>query len=175
VMASLGLRCIALPSSRRSTTYTWYAFGTAPTKLAQSFLVITSARATSSATIHADPTPEVVAFITIEEGDDLIVSFAIADEEPGEIVSLTLLRTPKYEFILPTEETGVSVSHESFPEEEERDRLHRIRVAPPVVTIETTSTRYELDVSKVDRGELRSAQRVLERMNFDESFVLELA
>ena len=50
--------------------------------------------------MNADPTPEVVAFITIEEGDDLIVSFAIADEELGEIVSLTLLRTPKYEFIL---------------------------------------------------------------------------
>ena len=104
--------------------------------------------------MSADPSPEVVAFITIEEGDDLIVSFAIADEEPGEIVSLTLLRTPKCEFILPTDERGVSVSHESFPEEEERDRLHRIRVAPPVVTIETTSTRYELDVSKVDRREL---------------------
>jgi len=125
--------------------------------------------------MNADPTPEVVAFITIEEGDDLIVSFAISDEEPGEIVSLTLLRTPKYEFILPTDERGVSVSHESFPEEDERDRLHRIRVAPPVVTIETTSTRYELDVSKVDRRELRSAQRVLERMNFDERFVLEIA
>ena len=59
--------------------------------------------------MSADPSPEVVAFITIEEGDDLIVSFAIADEEPGEIVSLTLLRTPKYEFILPTDER-------SFPE-----------------------------------------------------------
>src|SRR6266851_2894448 len=124
--------------------------------------------------MKAEAEPEAVVFITAEEGDDLIVSFAIADE-PGEIVSLILLRTPKYEFILPAEERGVSVSHESFPEEEERDRLHRIRVAPPVVTIETTSTRYELDVSKVDRRELRSAQRVLKRMNFDESFVLELA
>ena len=66
--------------------------------------------------MNADPTPEVVAFITIEEGDDLIVSFAIADEEPGEIVSLTLLRTPTYEFILPTDERGVSVWRASlFP------------------------------------------------------------
>ena len=64
--------------------------------------------------MNADPTPEVVAFITIEEGDDLIVSFAIADEEPGEIVSLTLFRTPKYEFILPTDERGVSVSQRVF-------------------------------------------------------------
>jgi hypothetical protein len=125
--------------------------------------------------MNANPTPEVVAFITIEEGDDLIVSFAIAAQEPGEIVSLTLLRTPKYEFMLPTDERGVSVSHESFPAEEEKDGLQRIKLASLVVTIETISTRYELDVSKVDRHEIRSAQRVLERMNFDGRFVLELA
>jgi hypothetical protein len=86
-----------------------------------------------------------------------------------------LLRAPKHEFILPTDERGVSRSHESFPEEDERGRLHRIRVTPPVVTIETTSTRYELDVSKADRRELRSTRRVWERMNFDERFALGLA
>ena len=54
---------------------------------------------------------EIVAFITTELGDDLIVSFAI--EEPGdaaEIRSLTLLRATKYECLLPPEERGVSVS-----------------------------------------------------------------
>ncbi len=118
--------------------------------------------------------PEAVAFVTAEQGDDLIVSFAIADEEPGEIVSLILLRTPKYEFILPADERGVSVSHESFPDDEDRDRLRRIRVAMPVVTIETTRTQYELDVSKVDPRELRAARRILKQMNFDQHFVLEL-
>ncbi len=124
--------------------------------------------------MNADSTPEVVEFITIEKGVDLVVSFAIAAKEPGEVVSLTLLRTPKFEFALPTEELGVSVSHESFPVEKGRERLQRIRVAPPVVSIATTHRRYVLDVSKVDRRELRSAQRVLERMNFDNRFVLRL-
>jgi hypothetical protein len=123
--------------------------------------------------MKAGEEPESVAFITIQEGDDLIVSFAIADEEPGEIVSLILLRTPKYEFILPADERGVSVSHESFPEDEDRDRLRRIRVATPIVTIETTHTQYELDVSKVDPRELGAAQRILKQMNFDQCFVLE--
>ena len=52
-----------------------------------------------------------VDFITTERGDDLIVSFAIvAGDFPGDILSLTLLRTPKYEFILDPDERGVSVS-----------------------------------------------------------------
>ena len=124
--------------------------------------------------MKADEELDIVSFITVEQGDDLIVSFAIADEEPGEIVSLILLRTPKYEFILSADERGVSVSHESFPEDDDRDRLRRIRVAGPVVTIETTHTQYDLDVSKVDRRELRAARRILKQMNFDHCFVLEL-
>jgi hypothetical protein len=123
----------------------------------------------------ANSTPEPVEFITTEAGDDLIVSFAIAGKEPGEVISLTLLRTPKYDVFLPPEEWGVSVSHESFPEEEVWELLQRISLAPPAVTIETTRRRYALDVSKVDPRELQSAQWVLERMNFDRRFVLELA
>jgi hypothetical protein len=124
--------------------------------------------------MNAESTPEIVEFITIEKGADLIVSFALAAKEPGEVVSLTLLRTPKFEFALPDEERGVTVSHESFPDEEGRERLQRIRVAPPIVSIATTRARYKLDVSKVDPGELLTAQAVLERMNFDNRFVLKL-
>ena len=52
-----------------------------------------------------------VNFITTEQGDDLTVSFAIAGSDfPGDISSLTLLRTPKYEFILDPDERDVSVS-----------------------------------------------------------------
>ncbi|MEA3090591.1 MAG: hypothetical protein QOJ04_1933, partial [Caballeronia sp.] len=44
---------------------------------------------------------ETVAFISTENGDDLIVSFAVIDPaDPTEIESLTLLRTPKYEHLL---------------------------------------------------------------------------
>jgi hypothetical protein len=124
--------------------------------------------------MNTDSIPEPVAFITTEEGDDLIVSFAISGSAPGSVLSLTLLRTPKYEFVLLPDERGVNVSHESFPEED-GELLQRIRMAPPAVTIETTCRRYELDVSKVDPRELQSAQRVLERMNFDKRFVLEVA
>ena len=124
--------------------------------------------------MYAQSTPEVVNFITTEEGDDLIVSFAIAAQNEHGVVSLTLLRTPKFEFALPADEWGVTVSHESFPDEHGPDLLHRIRVVPPKVLVESARTWYELDVSKVDHRELRSALRVLELMNFDHRFAIEL-
>ena len=116
---------------------------------------------------------ETVDFITSEEGDDLIVSFAITDEEPGEIVTLMLLRSPKYESMLPDEERGVSVSHErDF--DDEGDYLRRVSFVDSVMTIESTRRRYQLDMSRVDRNELKAARRVLTRMNFDKGFVLDL-
>ena len=64
---------------------------------------------------------EAVSFITTEDSDDLIVSFALEDDEPGEVVSLILLRTPKYESLLPEDERGVSVSHEVDFEDEDQN------------------------------------------------------
>jgi hypothetical protein len=121
--------------------------------------------------MSAEPRGERVRFISTEQTDDLIVSFAIADPGIWGVISLTLLRTPKFEFALPEEETGVGVSHESYPETDMREILQRIRVAPP--GIETTARRYELDVSHVEREQVQSALDVLNKMNFDASFVLE--
>ena len=59
---------------------------------------------------------EIVDFITVESGDDLIVSFAIRGAEPNEIRSLTLLRTPKYEILLDDSERGVNVSDDDGEE-----------------------------------------------------------
>lgn len=117
---------------------------------------------------------EAVSFITAEGGDDLIVSFAIEDEEPGEIVSLILLRTPKYESLLSDDARGVTVSHEAYFEDEDQ-YLRRVRLAVPVTTIEATGRTYELDVSRVDPVEVKAAGRILARMNFDRRFVLELS
>ena len=122
--------------------------------------------------MQANEDIEVVSFITVEDGDDLIVSFAIADDEPGEIASLILLRTPKYEALLPTVERGVHVSHESFPEVDDGDLLRRFTISGSVIRIETTRSHYDLDASAIDPGELAEARRILRKMNFDQSFIL---
>lgn len=75
---------------------------------------------------------EPVLLITAEEGDDLIVAFAIEGSEPGEIKNLILLRTPKYEIFLDEHERGIDVSRDHRPNADS-ELLRRIRVAPEAV------------------------------------------
>jgi len=116
---------------------------------------------------------ESVAFITTELSDDLIISFAVQlPDDPGEIESLTLVRTPKYEGFLEEHERGVNVSFERFGDEQE-DYLEEATyiVADAVVQLKTTSHNYELSVHKVDQSELKRMCLVLRKMNFDEHFL----
>jgi len=107
-----------------------------------------------------------VDFITTERGDDLIVSFAInTGDLPGDILSLTLLRTPKYEFILEPDERGVSVSWEE--DEDENELLLAVERSGDVVKLKTTTRRFILDVSHVDDDDLSRMGKVLHKMNFD--------
>lgn len=115
---------------------------------------------------------ERVAFITNESGDDLIVSFALAQAELGEIRSLILLRTPKYEFLLDESERGVSFSDEAHWEEE--DWLRSIDLSREIVRIETQHHEYTLNVSGVEARELKQAERILRKMNFDDAFMLRI-
>ena len=118
---------------------------------------------------------ERVAFITTEQRDaDLIVSFAIEGEAPGEVKSLILMRSPKYEFVFDDHERGVNVSHEDFPERDD-ELLRRFEVASDVVTVESTHNRFELDVSRLERNEIAKACAILRKMNFDGRFELQMA
>jgi hypothetical protein len=121
------------------------------------------------------PAPEPVGFISIEdEPPDLILSFVVDLGEPGDVASLILLRTPPYEPLRPVEERGVSVYHELHPEIED-DHLRRIRMSRDRVEITTTEQRrFVLDVSRVDPEDLRDARELLQRMNFDRAFELDL-
>ena len=113
-----------------------------------------------------------VAFITTESGDDLILAFAVQDlEDPSEIESLILLRTPKYEFIVEEAERGVSVSFERYPDEE-NDYLRAVEYleAESTVRLKTLAREYELDVRKVDANELKKMRQILRKMNYDQKF-----
>ncbi|MGH7553440.1 MAG: hypothetical protein ACREMQ_10500 [Longimicrobiales bacterium] len=115
---------------------------------------------------------ELVAFITVVDGKDLIVAYAIALDDPGEIASLNLHRTPKYEFILPREERGVAVSHELYPNGD-RELLRHIVVKGMQVDIETDVRTYLLDISKVSPKESARAREVLQRMHTHGGFQLD--
>ena len=114
-----------------------------------------------------------VAFITTESGTDLIVSFAIEVEPylPGDVKSLTLLRTPKFEFALDESQRGPSVSYDDLADED-FDRLESVELERSAVRIRTQRREYALDTRGVNLDEMRRAAEILHKMNFDDSFLL---
>jgi len=114
---------------------------------------------------------ENASFITTEEGDDLIVSFAIPVDEYGDVKSLTLLRTPKYEFIMDESERGAKISFEDFPEEE-NELLEQVTLEGDVVTITTNYRTYIVSIKDVDDVEIEQSKKVLKKMNYDGRFEL---
>ena len=113
---------------------------------------------------------EHVSFISIEDNPpDLILSFAIWCPKLNDIRSLILMRTPPYEFILDEAERGVKVSDEAW-QNDEGEMLKEIKFDGDTVTIITENHKFELDIRKVDAGEIEEAQNILKKMNFDNRF-----
>lgn len=114
---------------------------------------------------------ETVEFITIEIGDDLILSFAVqALDDFEDIESLILMRTPKYESLMDDSERGVSASFDRF--DDEADYLESVEYveSDKIVRIKTTLHNYELDAGKVDAKDLNQMRQILNKMNFDQRF-----
>jgi hypothetical protein len=115
---------------------------------------------------------ETAAFIQTESEDDLIVSFAILNgDDPGDVLSLTLIRTPKYEGVLDESERGVHVSFERVAEDED-DFLEAVDFDQQAakVRLKTTRRRYAVDVRIVESGEIEEMKKLFRLMNFDGRF-----
>ena len=118
---------------------------------------------------------ELVAFITAKTVDDLFISFAVCPpDDPTDIESLTILRTPKYEAFLDEWERGASVSFDRDLEGDETVLLREVVYAfdDKRITLRTDHHTYKLDVRKVYPGELSAMGRVFRKMNFDSSIQL---
>ena len=108
-------------------------------------------------------------FIHTEIGDDLIVSFALSvADDPTDVESLTLLRTPKYEVLLEDQERGVKVSLEL----EEKGLLEQIVFDQDqaAVHLRTRESSFEVDLRSVERSDINEMLMVLKLMNFDGRF-----
>jgi hypothetical protein len=115
-----------------------------------------------------------VRFMTMESGDDLIVSFAVPADLQGDVKSIILLRTPKHEMFLAPWERGVSVSYDDFRNEEEFDMLQSISFDRNTARIITRRRTYALDLHDVEPDSLQAAVKILRKMNFDGSFLLKV-
>ena len=100
--------------------------------------------------------------------DDIETELEGAD--PTEIRSLTLMRTPKYEFPLDDSERGVSVSDEDH--QEDSDLLVAVEFHGKEVRIVSQGSEYVLDCTRVCAEEFEDAKKVFDAMNFDNRFRL---
>jgi hypothetical protein len=115
---------------------------------------------------------DVVAFISIEDEEpDLVVSFAL---EPHGSRSITLLRTPPYEELLPDDECGVAVMSGN-QQAAEREILESITITSTEVVIESTARTYRLQAMKLSASDRTEIVSMLRRMNFDCRFVINAA
>lgn len=104
-----------------------------------------------------------VEFITSEDEQDLIVSFALA---PSAIRSLTILRSPQYEHLLSEEERGATVGPLDA-RQAGRDLLVSVQWLGSRVVVKTHRHEYELDISAVDENDVAQAKAVLRKMVSD--------
>lgn len=121
---------------------------------------------------------EAVTFISVESGDDWIVSFFVATPtDPTDGRSIILLRDKKWEHLIPEMDKGVKVSDEEFSDDPKWDDnyLESIRLGDTTAEIKSRFHRHKLDLRQVKKSEIRSARKVLKKMNFDRRFKLNVA
>ena len=116
-----------------------------------------------------------VQFISLEEDEkDLIISFAIDDEDLG-IKSLILLRTLFYEHLLAESEKGVSISfEEDYSEYDDYNMLDSISIDLEKIIIISFIKNYELDISNIEKEEIDEMVKLLKKQNFDHRFSINL-
>lgn len=96
-----------------------------------------------------------VQFISLDEDDkDLILSFAVDDEEMG-VKSLILHRTLFFEQFMDEDERGVNVSFEgdSF-DQEDMNMMSKILIDDREIKVTTPFREYHLDISRIEENEI---------------------
>lgn len=117
-----------------------------------------------------------VQFISLDEDEkDLILSFAVDDDEMG-VKSLILHRTLFFEHFLDEEERGVKVSLEgdSF-DQEGFNMLSKISIGNHEIEVVTPFREYHLDTSKIQKNEIEDAVELLKKQNYDNRFSIHIA
>ncbi len=114
---------------------------------------------------------DVVSFMDIEEDDkDLIISFALDDEDGG-IKSLILHRTLFFEYIMPDEERGTKVSLDGdYMEDEHLNTLESFEFDAPVLRVKSRYRSYEIDAHRLEPEEFERIEKSLARQNYDGRF-----
>jgi hypothetical protein len=108
-----------------------------------------------------------VEFITIEDNDDLILSFSFDEQAEFGVEGFIIHRCPKYEFALMPHERGPSIA---WTNGDEIITVKEIELSREAVVIKTEYEQYTFDTSQLSDEEIRVAVEILKKMNFDKVF-----
>ena len=108
-----------------------------------------------------------VQFITIEDNDDLILSFSFDEGTEFGVEGFIIHRSPKFEFALMPHERGPSID---WTEDDEIITIKEIELSREVAVIKTQYEQYTFDLSRLSDEEYRTTVKILKKMNFDNVF-----
>jgi len=108
-----------------------------------------------------------VRLITIQEDDDLILSFSFDEGTEFGVEGFMLHRCPKYEFALRPYERGPVVT---WTDDDEVVTVETFELSRTKVTITTRYRQYSFDISGLSEQEIKAISEVVSKMNFDNNF-----
>ena len=108
-----------------------------------------------------------VQFTTIEDNDDLILSFSFDEGTEFGVEGFIIQRSPKFEFVLMPHERGPSID---WTEDDEIITVKEIELTREVAVIKTQYEQYSFDLSKLSAEEFGAVVEILKKMNFDNVF-----
>lgn len=113
---------------------------------------------------------DVVNFITVEDGRDLILSFSFDEGTEFGIDGFMIQRTPDLEYVLHPHEKGASID---WTDDDEIILVTKVELSADVIRIYSRPRNYEFDISELDKDDKKRIVKILNKMNFDDSFEFE--
>ncbi|MEE4311496.1 MAG: hypothetical protein V2J62_06460 [candidate division KSB1 bacterium] len=114
---------------------------------------------------------DVVNFITVEDGRDLILSFSFDDGTEFGIDGFTIQRTPDLEYVLQPHEKGASID---WTDDDEIILVTNVELSADVIRIYSRPRNYAFDISGLDEDDRKRIMKILKKMNFDDKFIFEI-
>jgi len=111
-----------------------------------------------------------VNFIHAEVGTDIIISLSFDEGTEFGIDGFTIIRTPKFEFALSPRERGACVNWDE--ETDIREIIKEIICTGNEITFVSNIKSYQFDISKVSRHEINELWATIDRINFDNSIII---
>ncbi len=110
-------------------------------------------------------------FIHTEAGTDIVVSLSFDEGTEFGVDGFTIIRTPKYEFVLSPHERGACVNWDE--ETDTREIIREITCVGQVITFVSNLKSYQFDTSRLSADKINALWRTIDKMNFDGSIKID--